>query len=564
MEPLRCKGFQDQPVRRFLQWIVRHALLFVALVLAFGAAVYFGHDWNQTDEDRAADFQGLSEIEDQLRDGQEEWEEAFRESTDGLENRDIPYLHKRIEETTQQIGELEKRLREDKDKGVVERYREGAQGLVAYQKRKLLVARLRHELRTLQAARDLVIGDKAEPEARAALAKAVRDCDRATEDLEELKSEKLYSLRRWLQRDKHKRLESAKAITCRSRKEADERLKKIVAARASVEAARVNYEASKDDLDGTFDDALADLSSEREMAGTPLVKLRLFVFKHGLLWRALLALIGIIAMPYLIRLLFWFVFAPLAKRTSAIRLAVPGGRSATIPAAERSTTAVSIRLAAAEELLVRQSYLQTTSQGGTKATRWLLDWRHPLASIASGMKFLTRIRGAGETTTVSAVEDPLAEVTVLTLPDGSSCVLQPRALAAVVQPVDRPLLVKSHWRLGSVNAWLTLQFRYLVFHGPCRLVIKGGRGVRVERAEQGRIFRQPQLIGFSTDLAYSVTRAETFAPYFLGREQLFKDRVEAGAGILIIEEAPMVGRGKAGARRSLEGAFEVVTKAFGI
>lgn len=105
-------------------------------------------------------------------------------------------------------------------------------------------------------------------------------------------------------------------------------------------------------------------------------------------------------------------------------------------------------------------------------------------------------------TTVSAVRDPFAEVTVVVLSDGASCVLQPRALAAVVQPIGQRLRVTGHWRLLSLNAWLTMQLRYLVFHGPARLVVQGGRGVRVERAERGRIFGQDQVVGFSSDLAY--------------------------------------------------------------
>lgn len=553
-------------MKRFLQWIVRRVLLYVALVLAFAAAGFIAQTWNKAAEHRAL-FQGLVAVENELRDGQGEWERAFRESTAGLEERNITYLDERIADTVQKINEVQAVL--EKDKGVVELFRQGPQGLVANQKRKLLIARLRRELETLHAARDLVNRRNAEPEQRDRLEEAERTCDRATDQLEALESQRLYRLRSWFPSRQHKELARAQATACRERDEASKRLARIVATRASVEQAKENYEASKDGLDRSFNRALSDLSSERKRAetrwnGSPVQKLRLFEARHSLLWKALLALIGILAMPYLIRMLFWFVFAPLAERRGAIRLAVPGDRGATIPPAERSTTAVSIRLATAEELLVRQSHVQTTAQGGTKATRWLLDWRHPLASIASGLTFLTRIRGAGETTTVSAVTDPFAEVTVLTLPDGATCVLQPRALAAVVQPIGRPLRVTSHWRLRSLNAWLTLQLRYLVFHGPCRLVIKGGRGVRVERAERGRIFGQAQLIGFSADLDYSVTRTETFWPYFRGYEQLFKDKVEAGEGVLMIEEAPMAGRKKAGARRGLEGAFDVMTKALGI
>ena len=284
---------------------------------------------------------------------------------------------------------------------------------------------------------------------------------------------------------------------------------------------------------------------------------------RDILWKAALALLAILLMPYLIRLLFYAVLAPLAERRPAIRLRVPGGAGAPIPPVDRSTTSVALRLEPGEELLVRQAYLQSTGLGGRKATRWLLDWRHPFASLASGLVFLVRIRDTDEATTISAVRDPLAEVAVLSVPEGGACVLQPRALAAVAQPIGRPLRITSHWRLGSLNAWLTLQLRYLVFHGPARLVLKGGRGVRVERAERGRVFGPAQLVGFSADLAYSVTRTETFWPYFLGGESLLKDKVQAGEGVLIVEESPLGGGRGEPTRKGLEGAMDAFLKVFG-
>ncbi|HEX2793674.1 MAG TPA: hypothetical protein VHN58_04525 [Croceicoccus sp.] len=284
---------------------------------------------------------------------------------------------------------------------------------------------------------------------------------------------------------------------------------------------------------------------------------------HSILWQAFLTLLLIVATPYLIRLLFWFVLAPIAERRPSIRIAVPGGVAEPMPPAERSRTSLAVRLEAGEELLVRQEYLQSTAASGTKDTRWLLDFGHPLSSLASGLYFLTRVRGEGTETTVSAVADPFAEVTAITLPDGGAAVLHPRALAAVVQRADRPLRITSHWRIGSLNAWLTLQLRYLVFHGPARLVIKGGRGIRVEPAGPGRVFGQHQLAGFSADLAYAVTRTETFWPYFLGRETLLKDRVLGGEGMLLVEEAPWAGR-RGGVRHGLEGSVDAVMKAVGL
>lgn len=280
--------------------------------------------------------------------------------------------------------------------------------------------------------------------------------------------------------------------------------------------------------------------------------------------KALLILLGIIAAPYITRLIFYWILAPLAERRASIRIAVPGENNVAVPPSEQSRVSIAVTLATGEELLVRQDYLQTSSLQGSKSTRWLLDYRHPLSSIASGLSFLTRIRGGGETTTVSAVRDPFAELTQVKLPDGAACVLHPRALVAVVQPIGRTMKITSHWRLFSLNAWLTMQLRYLVFHGPGKLIVMGGRGIRAERAESGRIFGQDQLVGFSSDLAYSVTRTETFWPYFFGREQLFKDKVEQGNGVLIIEEAPLSSRTGSGVKRGLESAFDAARTAFGI
>jgi hypothetical protein len=282
-----------------------------------------------------------------------------------------------------------------------------------------------------------------------------------------------------------------------------------------------------------------------------------------LLWPAFWALLAIILTPFAIRTLFYWVLAPLASLQRPIRLletAVP------IPLPkDRSAVSKTISLAPGTELLVRQGFEQAVSLGGAKATQWLLDARHPISSLVSGLYFLTRIRGEpGDTITVSATHDPFAEVALLTLPAGAAAVLQPRAIAGVVQPMATPLRITSHWRLGTLNAWLTWQLRFLVFHGPAEIILSGGRGVRIEPALAGRSIGQNQLLGFSAGIAYSTGRTETFIPYLFGREPLLKDRIAAGSGVLIAEEAPMAGRAPRGVRRGLEGATDALLKVFGI
>jgi hypothetical protein len=115
--------------------------------------------------------------------------------------------------------------------------------------------------------------------------------------------------------------------------------------------------------------------------------------------------------------------------------------------------------------------------------------------------------------------------------------------------------ITRHWRLGSLHAWLTLQLRYLVFHGPCRLILKGCRGVRAEepRADQPRMINQAATIGFSANLDYRNTRCETFVSYLRGKEALFNDLFAGGPGRFVYEEVP--GNHRAGSGRGLEASW---------
>jgi hypothetical protein len=453
--------------------------------------------------------------------------------------------------------------------------------LLAVERSKLRVAVIDQQLSAISAAREAAVTNGASVAAKANLAaqqwegkRLVPLCNQANRNLRSYEQRWRWKLRRWWESAEHKALAIARNQRCAAARASISHRDELVRITRQTEVLRRRaHEAFIGAAGATavIQKAGVDLAKDAERAriefsGSLPERLRAWSERWklaGLLRTAGFVLALIIATPFLIRLLCYFVFAPLAMSGTAVRIGMPDGRSVSIRPAAPSATSVAVRLARGEELLVRQDYLQTSSHAGRKGTQWWLDWTKPITSIATGLTFLTRIRGDGEVTTVSAVRDGLAEVTILTLPEGAACVLQPRALAAVAQPIGRRLRITRHWRLGSLNAWLTLQLRYLVFHGPARLVLKGGRGVRVEAAEQGRVFGQDQLVGFSADLAYAVTRTETFWPYFLGRQQLLKDRVMAGQGVLIVEEAPLTAR-RGEVRRGLEGMIDAGMKVFGM
>ena len=532
-------------------WVLRHFALF--LLLAAAIAVFQSGMLSRSCEDCAVgDWASASEVREQIEASAEAARTQLDANLSDFEEWSQDQRRQEIARRRERLAEIRATLADGG--GLFDRYRPGK--IVERYRLQLEQAVLEREIAVLEARIDLAALEQAGAimvPAPAAIAAARRQCEQANRAVRAFNAQA--QAEKWVRNriaDEAERLTRSARIRCERASELARRretgLQQAGERAAQLREARLRVEeeaaAARQAL------ARVDTPEARNMLADIATK-------------AALALLAIIAAPYLIRCFLYFVLAPLAERRGAIRIPLLAATAARIALPGPSKVSLSVRLSEAEELLVRQGYLQTSSAGGDKATRWLLDPRHFLSSIASGLVFLTRIRGAGEATTISATRDGFAELTEIELPPGGACILHPRALVAVVQPQGHPIPIRSHWRLFSLNAWLTLQLRFFSFHGPGRLIVKGGRGVRVERAEQGRVFAQDQLVGFSADLAYSVTRTETFAPYFFGQEPLLKDKVEAGSGILVIEEAPLSMRaGKV--RGGLEGMMDAGLKAFGL
>ncbi len=124
--------------------------------------------------------------------------------------------------------------------------------------------------------------------------------------------------------------------------------------------------------------------------------------------------------------------------------------------------------------------------------------------------------------------------------------------------------ITRHWRLGTLQSWLTLQLRFLVFHGPGQLVMKGCRGIRIESAGTGRLINQAATLGFSANVDYANTRCETFVSYWIGKEDLFNDLFTGESGVYVYEEMPDLKRTTGITGRGLEGLTDAVLKVFGV
>lgn len=264
------------------------------------------------------------------------------------------------------------------------------------------------------------------------------------------------------------------------------------------------------------------------------------------------------------KVILFFWVAPLIARGRPVRLA---GGEGVEPEVSANGSAAEVALEPAERLFVKERFLQASDEGLGKKTRFLLDWRMPFTCLGSGLVELvemTNSRADGvQKVTLSNSADAHSELAIITLREGASLVLRPSFLAAVTVGVGRRLAVRRHWQFFRWQAWITLQFRFLEFQGPGRLIVAASRGVRVERLEgNARRTNQDATMGFTPGLEYRPTRAETWWGYWRGMNPLFDDRF-AGRGLFLCQQVAAPGEAAAG-RKIWSSVWGGVTRVFGL
>lgn len=287
--------------------------------------------------------------------------------------------------------------------------------------------------------------------------------------------------------------------------------------------------------------------------------------------RHVLALVALYFLgPPLGRIGLYYGFAPFASRRAPV---VIGTVAAAQPEVTVSRASVDVALHPGDTLWVREKFLQASDEGLARRTRLLLDWWMPFASLAAGLTELIEMHnasaGAEYRATFSSQENAQTEVAVVALPAGASMVVRPSFLAGLIGEGGRRVEVRRHWRLFTLQSWVTGQFRYFEFVGPCRLLIAGSRGVRAEvLAPRGgnpapaRRTNQDSTIGFTPGLAYRPVRAETLWAYVRGQNPLFDD-LFAGTGVFLCQEVSAPGDA-AQSRRFWTGLWSGLLRIFGL
>ena len=284
----------------------------------------------------------------------------------------------------------------------------------------------------------------------------------------------------------------------------------------------------------------------------------------------LIALVVFFVGPSVVKLFSYFLVAPWLARGKPIRFQ---DQMAVMPHVRASHVSTIVTLWPGEVLRVKEAFLQSSDEEMTRKTRFLFDWAIPFTSVACGLTELIELRNshAGERAviTLSNSDDPHTELSVIEVPEGASLILRPSFLVGVITENEEKVEIRRRWTLLRWQAWITLQFRFFEFVGPCRLVVAGSRGVRGERLQSEREGVRParrtnQLatIGFTPNLDYLPVRAETFWGYYRNMNPLFDD-LFAGEGLFVLQETS-TGNDAHGPRRFWSAIWNSVLKVFGI
>lgn len=252
------------------------------------------------------------------------------------------------------------------------------------------------------------------------------------------------------------------------------------------------------------------------------------------------ALLVILFGPLVIKAFAYYIAAPLLAISSPILFEARGDK---LPSLGKSGVSASVELKKGDVAWIKESYLQASDEDFSKKTCFVLDWSIPFTCVAAGLTELIEFRLSDDSElaslTVSTQDRSDVEIVEAELSEGSSLIIRPSHISGVVSRTGERMSIRRHWRLFSIQSWITLQFRYFEIVGPCVVFISGVRGVRAELIKagnvKGRRTNQSATIGFVPGLRYSAVRAETFWSYLRGFNPLFDD-VFRGEGIFLCQE----------------------------
>lgn len=268
-------------------------------------------------------------------------------------------------------------------------------------------------------------------------------------------------------------------------------------------------------------------------------------------WLVLAAVLAYLFGGVVTAFLLYYGWAAWVGRGRGLRLST---ESASLPVIGESAMAAEESLWPGEVLWVRRNFLQGNDDGLSRKSRLTMSWRSLFACRFAGLWRMVELRNGrsdgARHVVLACKDDPFAELAVVSVPEGAAFVLRAGFLMGLIATAQQPPVFRRHWRFNRWQPWVSGQFGYIEFFGPCRLVVSCVSAVKAEAvvAREGgtpisKRTAHGGLIGFSPQLELKPVRTHGFWRYCKGRSPLFEVQV-SGDGLFLTRDTE--GRGRDG------------------
>jgi uncharacterized protein (AIM24 family) len=287
------------------------------------------------------------------------------------------------------------------------------------------------------------------------------------------------------------------------------------------------------------------LISSLKRSITTILMISAFIFLGPICWKA-----------------FWyFGLARLAQHAPGIQLETSNhDRKFRASHGEKHCTVI---LQPGEHLYSRMEWIHQYSSTGKKRTRFLLDWKSPFTSYATGLSELTEVSvvpgSQPAEVVISSGHNPDTYLCEVEIENHPGIVVYPAQVIAITGNVR----VKTKWCITNPHAWIAGRLRHIIFYGTGKLFVRGTGGIDpVQISDPPVRISESIVTAFETFLPFSTVRTETFWPYYKQIVPLF-DYQFKGEGWILRQTAPDAARVDNASVRFIDAMLNGLSKLLG-
>ncbi|MGD9385411.1 MAG: AIM24 family protein [Thioalkalispiraceae bacterium] len=238
-------------------------------------------------------------------------------------------------------------------------------------------------------------------------------------------------------------------------------------------------------------------------------------------WTILLILFyGMFFGPLTIKAFNYYLFAPLAKKTTPITINPDSQNQDEMIHYDAPQKEFKLQVDQASSLVVKPGWYSLNTEGLTR-TRFFWDSANPFACYAMGLVNMTEFESDHDQSreiTLASDEDPNQDIQPVHLNNHPGYVVRH---GHVVATSGNDLVMKKKWQFWDWKSWLFGNIRYVYFTGTGKIYISGHGKVSTNDTTANSRIKERHVIGFDTRTPFKMLRTETFANYWLNNKPLY-------------------------------------------